>query len=183
MFYFLVGATVVAACAAWTDLRTGHIPNRLTFVALLAAIGAHFVRGTHAGGIGAGLTQAVFAIGGALLCALVPMFMYLRGGIGGGDVKLFAAIGAALHPLAGIEAETYAFIAAAVIAPAKLAWEGTLTRTLWNTVALVANPFRGKDRKREIPEAMRAWFRLGPAIFIGTAATLVVHFCSLRAGR
>lgn len=183
MIYFLVGATVLAAAAAWTDLRTGLIPNRLTFVALAVAVGAHFVRGARLGGIGAGLYQAMFALAGALACALVPMFMFLRGGMGGGDVKLFAAIGAALHPLAGLEAETYAFVAAAVIAPAKLAWEGTLTRTLWNTVILVGNPLRGAGQKRAIPEEMRAWFRLGPAIFLGTAATLTVHFFSSRAGR
>jgi len=181
MFYFLVGATLIALVAAWTDFRTGHISNRLTVGALVLAVAGHFARGVFASGVGAGFREAAFALGGGLVCALVPAFMYLRGGMGGGDVKLFAAIGAALHPLVGLEAEMYAFVAAAVIAPAQLAWQGTLMRTLLNTATVIANPFRTKNKKREIPTEMRAWFRLGPAIFVGTAATLVVHFYSLRA--
>lgn len=180
MLYFLLGATLLAACAAWTDWRTGHIPNELTLGGFAAAVLAHFVRGAMAGGFGGGVVQAGYALGGALLCSLVPAFMYWKGGMGGGDVKLFAAVGALLLPLGGLEAETYAFLAAALIAPAKLAYEGTLGRTLVNTVNVALNPFRAKDRRKEIPEAMVAWFRLGPAIFLGTAATLVVHLYDWR---
>ncbi|MBX3199839.1 MAG: prepilin peptidase [Labilithrix sp.] len=175
MLHFLLGATVLAACAAWTDLRRGVIPNALTLYASGAALGAHFVRGAMAGGVAAGLQEAALSIAGALVCAVVPLFMFLRGAMGAGDVKLFAAIGAALHPLAGLEAVTYAFVAASVIAPAKLAWEGTLLRTLANTAALAVNPLRAKDKRKELPAAMRAWFRLGPAVLAGTAATAIVH--------
>lgn len=133
-----------------------------------------------AGGVGAGVEQAAFAVGGALGCALVPMFMHWKGAMGGGDVKLFAALGAALHPLAGLEAETYAFVAAMLLAPAKLAWEGTLLRTLAATVTLVANPLRKKAARKAVPEPMVTWFRLGPAIFLGTAATFVIHIFSVR---
>ncbi len=181
MIHFLVGATAITAWAAWTDWRTGHIPNWLTFSGFTAAVVGHFIVGTLAGGFGGGVEQAGFALAGALGCAIVPAFMFWKGGMGGGDVKLFAAIGAALHPLAGLEAETYAFVAAALLAPAKLAWEGNLLRTLANTIALVANPFRKKSGRKPIPDAMRAWFRLGPAIFLGTAGTLVVHMFSMRA--
>lgn len=181
MLYFFLGAVALAACAAWTDFRTGHIPNQITFPALGLAIVAHAIHGASVQGLGGALSEGGFAFGGALACGLAPLFMHLRGGMGGGDVKLFAAIGALLHPLAGLEAETYAFVAAAVLAMTKLAWQGTLLRTLGNTTALVMNPLRRKEAKREVPQEMRAWFRLGPAIFIGTAATFVVHYFSLRA--
>lgn len=180
MLPFLLGATVLAACAAWTDLRTGHVPNRLTLLGLALAISGHFVRGAMTVDVATGLREAALALGGALFCALVPVFMYSRRAMGAGDVKLFAAIGAALHPLAGLEAETYAFVAAAVIAPAKLAWEGTLLRTLWNTAALLTNPLRREGHKKELPDAMRAWFRLGPAVLVGALATLIVHSFSAR---
>lgn len=175
MLHFLIGATVLAACAAWTDLRRGVVPNWLTRFAFISALGAHFVCGATAGGVPIGLQEVGLSLAGATLCALVPLFMYLRGAMGAGDVKLFAALGAALHPLVGLEAETYAFVTASVVAPAKLAWEGTLLRTLANTAALVTNPLRAKDKKREVPAAMRAWFRLGPAVLVGTAAALIVH--------
>lgn len=175
MLHFLLGATVLAACAAWTDLRRGVIPNKLTFLAFFAAIGAHFVRGHAAGGVAVGVQEAALSVAGAVVCAIVPLFIHLRGAMGAGDVKLFAALGAALHPLAGLEAVTYTFVAASVIAPAKLAWEGTLLRTLANTAALATNPLRARSKKRELPAEMRAWFRLGPAVLAGTAATLVVH--------
>lgn len=183
MFHFLLGAVIVTALAAITDYRTGRIDNRLTFGALALAIAGHFARGYAAGSFEIGAREAAYAVFGAITCALVPAFMFLRGGMGGGDVKLFAAIGAALHPLVGLEAEMYAFIAAAVIAPAQLAWQGTLLRTLWNTASLIGNVFRAKKNKREVPTAMRAWFRLGPAIFVGTVATFVVHVYSLRGSR
>ena len=180
MFHFLAFATVLAAAAAWFDWRTGHIPNRLTLLGLVAAVLGHFVHGAMTGGLGAGVEQAAFAIGGALGCALVPLFMHRKGAMGGGDVKLFAALGAALHPLAGLEAETYAFVAAMLLAPAKLAWEGTLLRTLANTITLVVNPLRKKAQRKPLPKEMVTWFRLGPAVFLGTAATFVIHVFSAR---
>jgi prepilin peptidase CpaA len=175
MFYFLVAATVLAACAAFTDWRTGHIPNVIPGLGLAGAIVAHFVRGASYDGLRGGLTQAGFAVLAAVVCALVPMFMYAKGAMGGGDVKLFAALGALLHMMGGLEAQTYAFLAAAVLAPAKLAAQGQLFRTLANTAALALNPLRPKAKRKAIPEAMVTWYRLGPAIFVGTAATLVVH--------
>ena len=116
---------------------------------------------------------------GALLCILVPAFMYWRGAIGGGDLKLFAAIGALCHPMDGLEMETYAFIAAALIAPAKLAYNGQLFQTLGRSLALVTNPFRKAENRKEIPPEMMTWFRLGPAIFVGAAATVLLHWGEL----
>ena len=180
MFHFLAFATLLAAAAAWFDWRTGHIPNRLTLLGLAVAILGHFLHGTMTAGLGAGVEQAAFAVLGALGCALVPLFMRWKGAMGGGDVKLFAALGAALHPLAGLEAETYAFVAAMLLAPAKLAWEGTLLRTLASTVTLVVNPLRKKAQQKPMPKELVTWFRLGPAVFLGTAATLVIHLFSVR---
>ena len=180
MFHFLAFATILAATAAWFDWRTGHIPNRLTLLGLAAAVLGHFVHGAMIAGLGAGVEQAAYSVAGALGCALVPMFMHRKGAMGGGDVKLFAALGAALHPLAGLEAETYAFVAAMLLAPAKLAWEGTLLRTVANTITLVVNPLRKEAQRKPLPKEMVTWFRLGPAVFLGTAATFLVHLFSLR---
>jgi prepilin peptidase CpaA len=176
MTYFLLAALVVAGAAAWTDARTGHIPNRLTYGALLIAVLAHLAAGWRSGGAQAGFADLGWSLGGAVFCCIVPGFMYWRGAIGGGDLKLFAALGALCMPMIGIEAETYTFVAAALIAPAKLAYKGVLLQTLGRSLQLAANPFRKAEKRREVPAELMTWFRLGPAIFIGTAVTVLLHW-------
>jgi hypothetical protein len=61
------------------------------------------------------------------------------------------------------------------VAPARLAYQGRLFAVLKNTFALLVNPLRSKNAKREVPPEMMTWFRLGPSIFVGMVATLVVH--------
>jgi prepilin peptidase CpaA len=177
MLYFLIAAAAVAGVAAWTDGRTGNIPNWLTLGALAAGLLGHFVMGfVYGAGWRSALASVGFSVAGALLCGLVPAFMYWKGAIGGGDIKLFAAIGAICQPMVGLEMETYAFIAAALIAPAKLAYQGLLWRTLTQSFGLVVNPFRKPENRKETPAEMMTWFRLGPAIFLGAATTVLLHW-------
>ncbi|MEZ4260510.1 MAG: A24 family peptidase [Polyangiaceae bacterium] len=183
MIPFLVIATLVATVAAVTDLRSGHIPNRLTYGALSFGVGAHFARGAVCGDLSDGVTAGALAVAGAAACGAVPLFMFSRGAMGGGDVKLFAAIGALLQPLGGLEAETYAFVAAALVAPAQLAWQGKLARTLAHTALLITNPLRKAEDRRPVPESMCAWFRLGPAVLVGMVASLLVHGAPLVGSR
>ena len=176
---FVLGAVVVSGVAAWTDFRTGFIPNWLTAGALLVAVLSHFAVGLHYGGFRLGLEEAGLSIAGALFCAIGPGAMYFAGGMGGGDLKLFAAIGALLQPLLGIEAEAYALFSAAIIALANLAYRGSLFRVLGSSFALILNPFRARENRREVPREALTWFRLGPAIFVGTLLTTFIHGYSL----
>jgi prepilin peptidase CpaA len=175
--HFLLAALVVTAVAAWTDGKTGAIPNWLTLGALVAALASHFVAGvwfSHAWQ--GGLRSLGASAAGALLCSAAPLFLYWKGAIGGGDVKLFAALGALCHPLVGIEMEMYGFVAAALIAPAKLAYDGRLLGTLRRSLVLLVNPFLKAERRRPIPEEMMTWFRMGPAILVGACATVIMHW-------
>ncbi len=175
--YFLIAAAVVAAFAAWTDARTGHIPNWLTFGTLGVALVGHTALAWYVQhSWRAGLEELGLSLMGALACVLVPAFMYWRGAIGGGDIKLFAAIGALCHLMIGIEMEMYAFVAAMVLALAKMAYDGVLLRTLGRSLALVTNPLKKGENRKEIPPEMMTWFRLGPAIFVGTATTVLLHW-------
>lgn len=173
MFLFLASAVAVSAVAAWYDFRTGHIPNGLTLGALVFGLIGHFVFGFAHGGLSGAFAELLPSLAGMALCGLVPMIMFMTGGMGGGDVKLFAAIGSLCHVHHGFEAETYSFVVALLVAPAKLAYDGTLLRTLGNTLALVANPFLRRGRKRDVPEELMTWFRLAPAICVGTLVMLV----------
>ena len=174
MTFIAIAAAVSAVAAAW-DLKTGRIPNWLTLGGVAAGIGGHLLSAGLSGGCEAGLKSAAWSVGGALFCALGPSILYFKGGMGGGDLKLFAAIGALCHPLIGMECQVYGLIVAAVFAPARLANEGRLLSVITGTLALVINPLLPRARRRSVPPEMLTWFRLGPAIFAGTALTLLAH--------
>ena len=170
-------AAAVAAVAAVYDWRKGEIPNWLTLSALF---GAPFIHAARYLVIGQPMEVAVreggISLGGAALCALVPMLLYRQGAIGGGDVKLLAALGALLQPMVGVEAQMYGFLCGAILAPARLAYEGKLFSTLKNAFAIGANFFLPKTRQRSIEESALSWFRLGPAIFIGVMLAAYLHW-------
>jgi len=83
--YLLVGAVAIALAGAVSDLRSARIPNRLTYGSLLAGIAVRAIWGWQ--GIKGGLI-GLLAGGGLFL------LLFLLGGLGAGDVKLMAAVGA-----------------------------------------------------------------------------------------
>jgi prepilin peptidase CpaA len=173
---FLVAAVGVTGVAGAIDLRTGHIPNGVSVGALAAALVAHGAIGAHEAGVAGAAAGVGVAALGALLCGLAPLLLFSLGAMGGGDVKLLGALGALCMPLVGLEAELYGFVAAALFAPARLAYDGKLLRTLGNTLALVTNPLRPKAKRRALPPEMMAEMRFGPAIFAGTLAAALANW-------
>jgi prepilin peptidase CpaA len=159
-----------SACliAAAIDLRTGHIPNWLTLGALciglflLPAVRLVLGHGTW--------LQWGLAFVGAGLCALVPLLLFRSGAMGGGDVKLLAAVGALVGPSLGIEVELYSFIAAALWGPARLAYQGELGRMLMNTGRIVRNWVMPKSKRIELHTLSMSELRFAPAIFVGFCA-------------
>lgn len=87
----LTGVALVAtvAGAIWFDVRERRLPNALTVGALGVALALRTAGGLDS--LGAGLAGAAIGFGLAL-----PFF--LVGGLGGGDVKLLAAMGGFLGP-------------------------------------------------------------------------------------
>lgn len=85
------GALVIAGWATATDLRSLRIPNALCYGGTIGA----FV--FHAGAFG--LSGMVASGAGALLGAALLLIPFLLGGLGAGDVKLLATIGAWLGPV------------------------------------------------------------------------------------
>lgn len=172
-------ALAVTATAAWYDWRTGHIPNWLTLGALAVGVAFHATFAMIAAGPKSAAAAAGSSVLGAVVCALVPLLLYRLDAIGGGDVKLLAAVGAILRPMLGIEAELYGFLAVAVIMPAYLAYEGKLGAVLSNTMAIVKNPFLPKPRRKQVPQEMLTSVRFGPGIFAGTCLAAAMHWSSL----
>lgn len=86
--HIFVGTLLAVACVS--DVRTRRIPNVLTFSAAGLALMFHLATG---GWSAVGASVGGWLLGGALF---FPMFA-LRG-MGGGDVKLLAAVGAWVGP-------------------------------------------------------------------------------------
>ena len=170
----LVAVVLTAIAAVW-DHKTGTIPNWVTLGAVVGGIVGHTLYGWHAAGFRAGLVEGGMSLLGVVFCSIAPAFMYWKGGMGGGDLKLFAGLGALCHPMLGIEMQMYSLVVAAIAAPARLAYEGRLFQVLGGSLSVLLNPFRPPEKRRAIPTEATAWFRMGPAIFTGALLTLLVH--------
>lgn len=171
----LVAALLLTAAAAYRDLRTALIPNRLVAAFAVVLLSVRLWQGAAAAG-GEGVLRALAAgVLGALATAAVPLVLYRFGGIGGGDVKLLAALGIALGPLYGIETELYAFAVMLLYAPVRLCYEGTLLRTLGASTALLMRPFMPAARRVAPAERPLTSFRFAPAVFVATLLTAALQ--------
>jgi prepilin peptidase CpaA len=173
---FFAAALVLGFVAAVVDLRRGEIPNAVTLVPLALAPVLHAGAAALAGRTHEAHIAAALSVLGAVAAGAVPYVLWRADAIGGGDVKLLAAIGALLRPMIGVEAVFYAFVAAAVLALAQMAWQGKLLVVLGNALALALNPLRKKESRREVAPEMMTWARMGPAIALGTAAAIAVQW-------
>jgi prepilin peptidase CpaA len=108
MAFPYVAALVVALLGCVTDLRTRKLPNVLTFGAAAGAFGFHLANGGFAG---LGWSAAGWLVGTALF---FPLFA-LRG-LGAGDVKMLAALGAWLGPAQAVWLAAFSAIAGGVFA-------------------------------------------------------------------
>jgi prepilin peptidase CpaA len=86
--HFLVAVLVLAALC---DIFSRRIPNWLTLPAIAMGLAYHLWTGSLAG--------LLFSIGGVALALVFWAPFYVMGGIGAGDVKLLAAVGALLGPV------------------------------------------------------------------------------------
>ncbi len=169
MFFSLLAA-LIALLAGVIDARTGRIPNWLT----LGALGGGLV----GWGVVGGTSGLAFPLFGSLVCGFVPYALYraTRGqAIGGGDVKLFAALGALLGPRVGLEAQMLGFLSLALGALLLLAWRGELIAVLWSTVRLATGWMLPPRWRRPPSEAALTTMRMGPAIALGTCLVLALE--------
>lgn len=183
----LAEALLVATCvlAAVIDHRRGVIPNTLALGAVGVALVVHVTSalGTPGDFLSRLGPLLLYWAGGALLTALVPMLLWRRKAIGGGDLKLFAAIGAFLGPVRGLHASLYVFSLGAVVGLVVLARQGALGAALEHVSAGVLLPFRRLFRRPEVkaPAVEETWMRFGPTILVGTCLALFVQFVQLGA--
>ena len=101
-------ALAVALLGCVTDLGTRRIPNALTFSAAGAAVVFHAVD--------AGLAGIGHSLGGLAVGLLLFLPLFALRGLGGGDVKLLAALGAWIGPGAAVWLAVWTAIAGGPLA-------------------------------------------------------------------
>ena len=160
-------ALAVALVACAFDLWRQRIPNALT----LGAAAVAFIAALASGGVGGLGSSAAGWLTGLLL--FLPF--YALGGMGAGDVKLLAAIGAWLGPLATFHTALYAGIAGGVFAVVVAVMRGCMRQTIanvrllivhWRVAGLTAEPLLTLETSAspKLPYAL--------PIFAGTVVTL-----------
>lgn len=109
---------ILSVVIAVGDWRTRRIPNYLTFGGALAGIAFQ----TAILGF-SGLGQALLGLGLGLALLLLP---YIWGGMGAGDVKALAALGAWVGPKGIFSVFCYMGLAGGIMSLGVLLWRGTL---------------------------------------------------------
>ncbi len=166
-------ALLCAAVASIYDVRERRIPNRLTGGCLLTGLMLHLVLGGWRG-----LSSALLA---ALTAGGLFLVLFIAGGMGAGDVKLMAAIGA-LAGFASLQILVLATVlAGGLFALAVAVYHGRLWQTLRNVVALISHHgSRGLQSHPEINLGNQETLRLPFALPIATGC--LVSLCTLAWG-
>jgi prepilin peptidase CpaA len=163
----------VTLIAAWTDWRTRKIPNWLTVPALALGIGVN--------ALAAGWPGAKASLEGAGLALIILLPFVLKRGLGAGDWKLMAAVGAFLGPLLFLLALLASILVSGLMAIVHLIRNGQLMTTLRNMVVLVRGffsfGFRSHPRiSLDNPKLLKLPFGVAAAI------ATVICYCATRWG-
>jgi prepilin peptidase CpaA len=122
-----VAVMLIGACACVTDWRSRRIPNVLTLGAALAAFAVF--------GVLLGFKGLLTSVSGWLVGCLLFLPWFLLRGMGAGDVKLLAALGAWTGPALVVWVALYAAVAGGVLAVGVTLYTGylrTMLRNVWN---------------------------------------------------
>jgi prepilin peptidase CpaA len=147
----LAGAVLLAAFAAWTDLRWRRIPNWLTVPALLIGVIANTVLAGWSG-------LKASLLGAALGLALLLPFVLLRS-LGAGDWKLAGALGAFTGPGLLVDLLLASILVAGVMAVVLVIYKGRTRQTVRNIghilVSLVTFRLPGTQVSLDNPDSLK----------------------------
>lgn len=150
---------VAVVVATYTDLRSRRIPNWLVIPFFGAGVLVScWFQGWH------GLVQSLSGAGLGLLSFGV---LFMMGGMGAGDVKLFAAIGAWIGPTQLLIALVLTALVGGAIALGSLAWGGFLGELFRRTGGLLLG-LREERGEAVVHKMQPRYIPYGPAIAIGT---------------
>jgi prepilin peptidase CpaA len=159
-------ALLLLGVSAFWDLRYRKIPNWATLPAIALGL---VLNGLFHGWGGMKASGTGFLIGfGALLVLFVLSWM------GGGDVKLMAAVGALKGYPFVVSALWYSLIAGVLLGVIMLIWNRKTLRTFKNLFFVVASRLSPLVPKRDINREETQKIPFGLAIVIGTLWAMIV---------
>lgn len=149
--------------AGYTELKDNRIPNWLTVGALAVA----FLVGYMPGGLSLPSSIMGFLVGFFFL-----FIFYMFGGMGGGDVKLMAAVGAFLgYPLV-LNTLVYTAIFGGAMALLVLLWNRNFWHGFFQSLAMMFRLRKPEEEKTPEAEAKMGAVPYGIAIILGTLLTV-----------
>lgn len=172
---FLLATIALSLTAAAYDWRTHRIPNWLTLGGLLGGLVGHAAFAYVARGPELALRAASLSLLGAVVVAAVPLLLWFVRAMGGGDVKVIAAVGAVCHASLGMTVVFVAFLAMLSFIVLRLAWYGQFWRSALSVVNTLLNPLRSPQRRVQVAVPLRDSVPFGPALAFSSVVLLVVQ--------
>jgi prepilin peptidase CpaA len=181
----------ITLIATYTDLRSLLIPKWLTLPALAGGVIFHVVLGGVRGpsflwADGGWLLGAVdgllFALAGFAVGFALFFVMFMVGACHGGDVKLFAAVGAWVGPLLVILLLAVTIVFVVLLSIARLVWQSGrrgFRRTVKDysmTGAAKRGKGSGKQAQAQPKETRKRLMAYSPAVAMSTALVLLFMF-------
>jgi prepilin peptidase CpaA len=117
----MVSLVVVLVTAMCTDIRSSRIPNSITLTAMGFALFVHAWFD--------GVPGAFFSLGGLFIGLGLFLLIHLSGGIGAGDVKLMAAVGAMIGPFGALVSGLLATLVGGVYALGAMCYQWGVAAT------------------------------------------------------
>lgn len=172
---------VMLAAAARSDYRRRVVPDKLTMSALAVALLGHLACSMFVKNTGGNVFSSVGVMGirdsiYGLLLASVPMaFVWRVGGVGGGDVKLLAAVGTALGWRWTLDVMFASFVLAAAWAVLIIIRKNIAGRTFANIWKFLARSRSREDKKQATADSPGIQFAVAVAGgFIAAIASNVI---------
>ncbi len=157
--------------AAFLDLRKKIIPNALVGAGLLLGFWLAYVRGELGSVWDGNPVGLVSALAGAVFLFVIFYFFYRLGGMGGGDVKLMAAVGA----LTGLRFGAWVLFNTSVVGMAlaigTLLWHGRLREGLRSSMRF----FSKKNRQEDAADKKQLTIPYGVAVLLGALWTVWMY--------
>jgi len=172
-------------CAAFADVRSRRIPNKLVLIGIALAIAAHAIAMSIGAASPAGRAWWAPLTGLAAGFALL-LPLHLMRAMGAGDVKLMAMVGAFVGSSTVLAVALYTLVAGGALALMFMLGRGVAAQTLANVrfmlTDLVHRASTGQGARLAPLQTTAARLPYAVAIALGTGAALLWPLGTLMAG-